>query len=115
MEKKSQDFFFLRAIGLSLNQLVYFWFKLMTLLWGMACAGAFVLSELFNWSLAHLPFLQIPGEIYVLSALEIKLDAKSYITVYALSLFWVLLSGAIGYWRIRRRPIMQGLRQEFSA
>jgi hypothetical protein len=32
-----------------------------------------------------------------------------------LSLFWVLLSGVIGYWRLKRRPIMQGLRQEFSA
>jgi ABC-type lipoprotein release transport system permease subunit len=115
MEKKSQDFFFLRAIGLSLNQLVYFWFISMTLLWVFACAGAYALSQLFNWGLANLSFLQIPGEIYVLSALQIKLDTTSYVTVYLLSLFWVLLSGVIGYWRLKRRPIMQGLRQEFSA
>ncbi len=115
MEKKSQDFFFLRAIGLSLNQLVYFWFISMTLLWVFACAGAYALSQLFNWGLANLSFLQIPGEIYVLSALQIKLDTTSYVTVYLLSLFWVLLSGIIGHWRLKRRPIMQGLRQEFSA
>jgi ABC-type lipoprotein release transport system permease subunit len=115
MEKKSQDFFFLRAIGLSLNQLVYFWFVTMTLLWFFACIGAYILAEFFNWSLANLSFLQIPGEIYVLSALQIKLDVKSYATVYILSLLWVLISGAIGYWRLKRRPIMQGLRQEFSA
>ena len=115
MEKKSQDFFFLRAVGLSLNQLVKFWFITMTLLWMFACAGAFVLSQVFNWALANVAFLQIPGEIYVLSALQIKLDFFSYATVYILSLLWVLLSGAIGYWRLKRRPIMQGLRQEFSA
>jgi ABC-type lipoprotein release transport system permease subunit len=115
MEKKSQDFFFLRAIGLSLNQLVYFWFVTMILLWFFSCIGAYILAEFFNWSLANLSFLQIPGEIYVLSALQIKLDVKSYATVYILSLLWVLISGAIGYWRLKRRPIMQGLRQEFSA
>jgi ABC-type lipoprotein release transport system permease subunit len=87
----------------------------MTLLWFFACIGAYILAEFFNWSLANLSFLQIPGEIYVLSALQIKLDVKSYATVYILSLLWVLISGAIGYWRLKRRPIMQGLRQEFSA
>jgi hypothetical protein len=30
-------------------------------------------------------------------------------------LLWVLLAGIVGYWRLKRRPIMQGLRQEFSA
>jgi ABC-type lipoprotein release transport system permease subunit len=48
MEKKSQDFFFLRAIGLSLNQLVYFWFVTMTLLWLFACIGAYILAVFFN-------------------------------------------------------------------
>lgn len=115
MEKKAQDFFFLRAVGLSLKQLMQFWFVSIFLVWALACVGAHILSGIFNWSLAHVSFLQIPGEIYVLSSLQIRLDWKAYFTVYLVSLIWVLIAGLFGYWRLKRRPIMQGLRQEFSA
>lgn len=114
MEKKAQDFFFLRAVGLSLKKLMRFWFVSALILWGLACTGAYLLSQIFNWSLAHLSFLQIPGEIYVLSSLQIRLDTTAYVTVYLVSLFWVLVAGAFGYWRLNRRSIVQGLRQEFS-
>ena len=115
MEKKSQEFFFLRAVGLSLKQLVRFWYISIFLVWLIACLGAHLLSQVFNWSLAHVSFLQIPGEIYVLSSLQIHLDSSAYLTVYLVSLLWVLIAGLFGYWRLKRRPIMQGLRQEFSA
>lgn len=114
MEKKAQDFFFLRAIGLSLSQLSKFWFFSVIVIWTASCVGAHLLSLLFNWCLQHLPFLQIPGEIYVLSSLNIKLDFMAYVTVYGVSLLWILLAAFIGYLRLKRRPIMQGLRQEFS-
>lgn len=114
MEKKAQDFFFLRAVGLSLKKLMSFWFVSIFILWAAACAGAYVLSMFFNWSLANLSFLQIPGEIYVLSSLQIRLDSTAYITVYLLSLVWVLIPGLFGYWRLKGRPIVQGLRQEFN-
>ncbi len=115
MEKKAQDFFFLRAVGLSLNQLMKFWLISIFLLWAFACFGAHLLSLLFNWGLANLSFLQIPGEIYVLSSLQIRLGPAAYIIVYLTSLLWVFVSGVFGYWRLRGRPIVQGLRQEFSA
>ena len=114
MEKKAQDFFFLRAIGLSLSDLSHFWFLSVIAIWAVSCMGAHLLSLLFNWCLQNLPFLQIPGEIYVLSSLNIKLDMMAYITVYGVSLLWILLAAFIGYLRLKRRPIMQGLRQEFS-
>lgn len=115
MEKKAQDFFFLRAVGMSLKDLMRFWFISIFLLWAAACVGAHLLSLVFNWSLANVSFLQIPGEIYVLSSLQIRLDAKAYLTVYLVSLLWVLIAGLFGYWRLKRRPIVQGLRQEFSS
>ena len=115
MEKKAQDFFFLRAVGMSLKQLMRFWFVSIFILWAAACAGAHLLSLVFNWSLANVSFLQIPGEIYVLSSLQIRLDTQAYLTVYLVSLLWVLIAGLFGYWRLKRRPIVQGLRQEFSA
>jgi ABC-type lipoprotein release transport system permease subunit len=115
MEKKAQDFFFLRAVGLSLNALSKFWFLSVLIIWSLSCFGAHILSLIFDWSLQHLSFLQIPGEIYVLSALHLRLDFLAYVTVYGLSLFWILLATFVGYLRLKRRPIVEGLRQEFSA
>lgn len=114
MEKKAQDFFFLRAVGLSLNKLFRFWLVSIFLIWGTSCIGAHLLSQVFNWGLKNLPFLQIPGEIYVLSSLSIRLDFKAYATVYLVSLVWILLATLGGYLRLRNRPIIQGLRQEFA-
>lgn len=115
MEKKAQEFFFLRAVGMSLSSLMSFWFYSVVIIWSISCVGAHLLSLLFNWCLQHVSFLQIPGEIYVLSALNIRLDFMAYVTVYGVSLLWILLSAFIGYFRLKKRPIMQGLRQEFSS
>jgi ABC-type lipoprotein release transport system permease subunit len=115
MEKKAQEFFFLRAIGLSLKSLMRIWFTSILIIWSVSCVGAHLLSKLFNWGLSHLSFLQIPGEIYVLSSLQIKLNSSAYLTVYLLSLLWIILAGVFGYWRLKRQTIVQGLRQEFSA
>lgn len=114
MEKKAQDFFFLRAVGLSLNSLSRFWLISILIIWSISCGAAHLMSQVFNWGLQHLPFLQIPGEIYVLSSLSIRLDLKAYVTVYLISLLWILMAAFGGYIRIRKRPIIQGLRQEFS-
>lgn len=115
MEKKAQDFFFLRAVGLSVKSLMKFWLVSVLLIWICACAGAHLFSIIFNWGLGYFPFLQIPGDIYVLSSIQIKLDIWAYLTVYLISLFWVLLAAFVGYWRLKRRPIIEGLRQEFSS
>ncbi|HXH75821.1 MAG TPA: ABC transporter permease [Bacteriovoracaceae bacterium] len=114
MEKKAQDFFFLRAVGLSLNSLLRFWLVSIFLIWSVSCVGAHLMSQIFNWGLQHLPFLQIPGEIYVLSSLSIRLDFTAYATVYLVSLLWILMAAFGGYIRIRNKPIIQGLRQEFT-
>jgi len=114
MEKKSMEFFFLRAIGLTIKQLMWFWLISIFNLWILACVGAFFLTKVFNWSLANISYFQIPGEIYVLSSLQLILDGKAYYTVYGLSLIWIILAAAIGYWRFNKKSIMQGLREEFS-
>ena len=115
MEKKAQDFFFLRAVGLSLKSLMKFWLVSVIIMWALSCLGAHLLSQIFNWCLQNLSFLQIPGEIYVLSSLSIRLDLMAYLTVYFLSLVWILLAGIGGYFRLKNRSIIQGLRQEFSS
>lgn len=114
MEKKAQDFFFLRAVGLSLSSLTRFWFISVIIIWSVSCIGAHLASMFFNWCLQHVPFLQIPGEIYVLSSLNIRLDSLAYVTVYGVSLLWILMAAFVGYFRMKRKPIIQGLRQEFN-
>ncbi len=114
MEKKAQDFFFLRAVGMSLKNIMSFWLRSILILWGASCVGAWILSHAFNWSLQNLPFFKVPGQIYVLSELSIKLDAMAYLTVFAISLFWVFVAALFGYIRLRNRPIIEGLRQEFN-
>src|SRR5690554_4959591 len=115
MEKKSQEFFFLRAVGLSLNKLMLFWFATIVGIWAVSCVGAFFLSDLFNLSLKHLPIFQVPDEIYVLSNLEIKLSTASFMTVFFIAFVWVILASFIGYLRLKNRTIIQGLRQEFNS
>ncbi len=115
MEKKAQDFFFLRAVGLSLTSLNRFWFISVVIIWSVSCVGAHLLSQLFNWCLQNVSFLQIPGEIYVLSSLNIKLDFMAYVTVYGVSLLWILIAAFVGYLKLKKKPIIEGLRQEFSA
>lgn len=115
MEKKAQEFFFLRAVGMSLGSLMRFWFYSVIIIWSISCVGAHLLAIMFNWCLQNVSFLQIPGKIYVLSSLNIRLDFMAYVTVYGLSLVWILLSAFVGYFRMKKRPIIQGLRQEFSS
>ncbi len=113
-EKKAREIFLIRALGVSMNQIWKFWLIMITIVWVLSCGGAFILSLIFNWGLAHLSIFQVPGDIYVLSQLSLSISRSEYITVYGLSLAWVLMALAFGYWRLRRRSILQGLRLEFQ-
>jgi ABC-type lipoprotein release transport system permease subunit len=114
MEKKSQEFFFLRAIGLGQNKLLTTWFFLIILIWVMACLCGVMLTSFFNYLLHNLTLFKIPGEIYVLSALDLRLELFDYAIVYLFSFLWVCLALFISYYRIKKKSILQGLRQEFS-
>lgn len=113
-EKKAREIFLIRALGVSMNQIWKFWLMIIILVWIFSCGGAYLLSQIFNWGLAHLSILQVPGEVYVLSQLSLSISLTEYITVYGLSLAWVLVALLFGYWRLRRRSILQGLRLEFQ-
>lgn len=114
MEKKSQEFFFLRAVGLSMRDLLRFWFTSLIILWFFSSVLAYFFSRFFDWTLANVSFFQVPGEIYVLSSLSLRLNFEAYATVYMVSLLWILAAAGFGYLRLRRKPIIEGLRQEFS-
>ena len=61
-----------------------------------------------------LPFLKIPGDIYVLSELKVILDPLDYLYVYGISLAWVLIIGFFVMRKLKSGSVLAGLRQEFS-
>ena len=70
--------------------------------------------NIFSFGIENLPFLKIPGDIYVLSELKIILDWQDYAYVFGISLLWVLLIGFIRMLKLRGKSVISGLREEFS-
>ena len=113
-EKKSQEIFLLRALGLNQKKLLGIWLTIITGVWFLSCALAVLLVSLFNYLLTYVSIFKVPGEIYHLGRLNILLTSKDYILVFGLALLWLLLVFAVGYIRLRNRPILEGLRKEFA-
>jgi len=113
-EIKAQDFFMLRALGLSIGQLQKFWFTMLFFIWGVSGIICIGFKDLFSYIIATVPFLKIPGDIYVLSELKVILDPLDYVYVYGISLLWVLMIGFFVMRKLRSGSVLAGLRQEFS-
>ena len=113
-EKKNQDFFLLRALGLSFKNLASFWIITVVLIWMISIFVSYLLTKFFDYLLQNLSVLQIPGDIYVLSSLKLDLSSEDYLLVYSISLIWILLLCCFGIMRLRKKSILSGLRQEFQ-
>lgn len=113
-EIKAQDFFMLRALGLSVNQIQNFWFLMLFFIWFVSSIVCVGLKELFSWLITNLPYLKIPGDIYVLSELKVILDPLDYGFVYGVSLIWILIIGFFIMRKIKSSSVLSGLRQEFA-
>jgi ABC-type lipoprotein release transport system permease subunit len=112
-EKKSQDFFLLRALGLSAKALNRFWIKMLIGIWFFSCLFAVLLAHGFNFILSDLNLFKLPGDIYVLNKLRLVLTTYDYILVFLASLIWIVLIGLLTNYRLRKRSLLAGLRQEF--
>ena len=113
-ETKAQDFFMLRALGLNNKSYRSFWYLLLGGIWIFAALIAYFLVEFFNNVILKLPFLKIPGDIYVLSELKVILDPFDYLYVYGISFVWILVIGFMTLKRLEKKTLVSGLRQEFS-
>lgn len=113
-EKKSQEFFLLRAFGVSMKNITRFWRNLLFAMWLASVLISIGLTWFFNLLLVKLPIFELPGDIYVLSALRIELGWEDYALVFSLALGWVLLIGTLTMWRMKKRTVLTGLRQEFK-
>lgn len=113
-EKKSQEFFLLRAFGVSLKKISSFWRSLLFWMWLVSALLSVGLTHVFNFLLMRLPVFDLPGDIYVLSNLRLALGWEDYALVFSLALGWVLLIGSLTMWRMKKRAVLSGLRQEFK-
>ncbi|MBC76231.1 MAG: hypothetical protein CME64_09465 [Halobacteriovoraceae bacterium] len=114
MEKKSQEFFLLRAFGASISTISRFWKVLLFFIWFVSSLVAVVMTWVFNLVIGKLPVFELPGDIYVLSKLEIILGLEDYLLVFSLAFFWIFLIGTVTMWRMKKRTVLSGLRQEFK-
>lgn len=113
-EIKSQDIFLLRALGLGAGHVRKFWFFMLFSIWFISIFLCFFLKELFAYLIQVIPFLKLPGDVYVLSELKVDLDLMDYVYVYGISLIWVMVIGYFTMKKITKKSVIGGLRQEFS-
>ena len=113
-EKKAQELFLLRALGLSVRTLIGFWYRLLFSIWGISAGLSVGLTFIFNYLLMNLPFFKLPGDIYVLSRLKIELEVYDYLIVFGLALLWIFVLGFLSLLKLKNKTLLHSLRQEFS-
>ena len=113
-EKKSLEFFMLRSLGLTLKQLNMFWFVLLGTVWIISCLLSLLGVKLCNWALLNLSLFKIPGDIYVLSQLQLVLNLSDYAIVFGISLVWLILIGSLAIYRIKKRSLAVSLKEGFA-
>lgn len=112
--RKIREFFLLRAFGLPRGRFFAFASVLLITMWATSCVGALILVKIFNWLLANASWLQVPGDIYVLTQLQVLLSFKDYVWVFGLALVWMAILGGFAARKIRSQSLLAGLRQEFQ-
>jgi ABC-type lipoprotein release transport system permease subunit len=113
-EKKSREIFLFQALGLSAKALRKSWLYLVIILWLASSVFSLVFVALFDYLLKTLPLFSLPGDVYHLGRLSLSLDWGDYLMVFLSALFWLLLIVAFSLYRMNKKPILYGLRKEFS-
>ncbi len=113
-EKKARELFLFKALGLSPKGLRRLWSSIAMGLWSSACLLSIALVAVFDWCLGHLDFLRLPGEIYNLERLTLRLSVGDYLLVFAAAGVWAVLVSLPGLRRLSKGPVLTGLRKEFS-
>ncbi|MCT4643126.1 MAG: ABC transporter permease [Bacteriovoracaceae bacterium] len=114
LERQSKSFFLLRALGLSKAVLVRFWMYLLVSIWVISCLLSIVFARIFDYLLQNLSIFELPGDIYVLSKLHLDLELNDFLIVFLGAFLWIVLIGGISIYRLKRKRLLFGLRQEFS-
>ena len=112
-EKRKKEIFLLRSLGMSSKQVATLWFKLIGFIWLASLGASHLMTLFFGHVILHLPFLKVPGEIYILEVLKLEISWQAQLLVAVISLVWISIIGALVFWRIKKRSPVSGLREEF--
>lgn len=113
-EKKSKEIFLFQALGLSKLQLIKGWSVLIFLVWAASCFVAYLFTKVFAWMLLNVSVFQLPGDIYTLSQINLKVSSNTFIIVSSLALIWLILCTSVIFWNMRKKSIMSQLKVEYS-
>jgi len=113
-EKKSQEFFLLRVLGVNLKSVVTFWMMVLVFLWIISSLLSILLTKFFGYLIGALAFFELPGDIYVLSGLGLELTFDDYVLVFLGALVWIVMIGSFSIFKLKKKMLLEGLRQEFS-
>lgn len=113
-EKRSKELFLFKALGMSQKDIKNGWIQLMSAIWIGACALSIGLVSLFNLGLKYLPMFKLPGDVYTLGEISIKLDLLDYGLVFFISYVWLILISWFALYSMSKKSVLSGLRKEFS-
>ncbi|MFN8369773.1 MAG: hypothetical protein U0T83_04005 [Bacteriovoracaceae bacterium] len=112
-ERKSQEIFLFQALGLSKKSLLTIWAKILTIMWILSCVFSILLIQFVDFALRNWSVLQIPGEIYTLTGVSIRLSMIDYLIVFAIALIWLILIFLFNLKKFQKNSLLYGLRKEF--
>jgi ABC-type lipoprotein release transport system permease subunit len=112
-EKKSQDIFLFKALGMSQKVLFKCWLIMVCVLGVCSSLFAILFVIIIKWVLANLSLLHLPAQIYYLESLTLRLSTQDYVIVYVASFLWLLLIALVALWKVSRHGTLKGLRQGF--
>lgn len=110
-EKKSQDIFMLRALGVNDRYLVKILSLGAFLIWFFSCLVSLLFKDTFQFILKNSTWLKLPGDIYYLTSIELSLTLIDYIIVFSISFIWLLLILLVMIRKLGKQSIMSGIRK----
>lgn len=113
-ESRSQELFLFKALGMSQRSLVRGMSLLVILLWLISCSLAFVMERFFSYLIVNYGPTILPGDIYYVAGLEPVIGLNDYLIVALAALFWIVIILSFSMRQLRKSPVLQGLRKEFS-
>jgi ABC-type lipoprotein release transport system permease subunit len=113
-EKKSKELFLFKALGLSRKAMSEMWMKLVVMIWLASCALSMVMVQFFSYLLTHVSLFELPAEVYFMPRIQLYLSWKHYAFVFVLALVWILLITYYLLRKLKRKSLLEGLRQEFA-
>ena len=113
-EKKSQEIFLLKALGGTAKKLNAAWLCLLGVIWFLSCFCSILFVKAFDMILRNASFFKLPGDIYTLGSLELKIQTQSYIMVFSIAFILLFFIASLVSYKLSRKPILYGLRKEFT-